>query len=89
MTAIKKLHARWKKRTPDKYKKLGRAIALLGTMIQVATGGMQLSGDIMTKHQYFIFVIVLALLQWAGQTVTDLATDDDEKIVDNIQNGQV
>lgn len=63
--------------TPVKWRKLGYAIALLGTMIQASIAGMQLGGsEVMTHKQYFLFVIGIAVVQWLGQTITNFATED-------------
>lgn len=87
MTQLKKLQTRWHGPTPVKYRKLGKAIALLGTTIQITVAGMQIGGDIMTNKQYFFFVIGLAVAQWLGQTITDFATEDET--INTIQNGQI
>jgi hypothetical protein len=83
---IKNLHARWQKPTPPRFRKLGKAIGALGAMLQVTLAGVQTT-DIFTKVEYVSIVIGITILTWAGQTITDFATEDET--VNTIQNGQV
>lgn len=65
---VNELIDRNNKPTPDKYRKIGKSIALLGTLLQVALAGLSLSN--------IYIVIGIAVLQWLGQTITDFYTDE-------------
>lgn len=77
MKTLQKLSEKLNSPTPRKFRNIGKAIGALGTTIQVAVAGMQVGSDLMSPIQYFWFVIGLAILQWAGTTITDFATGDE------------
>jgi len=85
MKPVKELKRRFESPTPLRAVKIGQAINHLGTTIQVVIASLQIGDDIMSKKQYFIFVIALAILQWLGTTVTSFATEDNttKMMIDN------
>lgn len=87
MKTIKQLNKDFHSATPPKFRKLGKSINLLGTMIQATVAGIQSTGEVMKPKHYLWFVIALALLQWAGTTITDFFTEDET--IDTIKNGQI
>ena len=78
MRLLRKLNDDYNSPTPSKARKVGKAINLLGTTVQVTIAGMQIGGDssIMSSKHYFWFVVGLAFTQWLGTTITDLYTDE-------------
>lgn len=55
----------YEKPTPNKWRKVGDSIALLGTTI---------TGYAIIQHEGW--AIVSLILTWAGKTITEFATDD-------------
>jgi len=87
MKSLKKLNEDFHAETPPKWRRLGKSINLLGSMIQATVAGMQITGEVMSPKHYFVFVIVLVVLQWGGSTMTDFFTE--EQTIKDIQNGQI
>lgn len=83
---IQKLNERFHAPTPDKYRKIGKSIALLGTMLQVSIGSLQAAGSVVMPGGYITWVIGIAVLQWLGQTISDFATEEPKEKEDVGQN---
>jgi hypothetical protein len=67
------------KPTPQRARKIGKAIQHLGTTMQVALGMLQAAESPLAGWKYALAVIIIAILQWSGETITDFATEEPQE----------
>ncbi len=77
---IKELKEKFNAPTPLKWRKVGAIITHLGTTLQVVIAAGEGSETFELPGKYFYWVIGIALIQWAGHSISELATDKPEDI---------